>query len=66
MSDAQGDAWLPAEPAPVVVDTTGAGDAFVGTLAGRLALDDSLADATRVAIRAASESVTWRGARPTS
>lgn len=49
--------------APVVqaVDTTGAGDAFVGTLAVRLAEGRSLVDAARDAIAVASDSVTRLG-----
>lgn len=35
-----GSAWVPAVPAPAVVDQTGAGDAFVGTLTARLVLGD--------------------------
>ncbi|WP_082822963.1 ribokinase [Microbacterium sp. T32] len=46
-------------PAPVVmaVDTTGAGDAFAGVLAGRLALGDSLHHATARAVDVASRIV---------
>jgi ribokinase len=52
--------------APVVkaVDTTGAGDAFAGALAARLALGDSLVDAARYAGRVAATSVTALGAQP--
>jgi len=52
-------------PAPFleVVDTTGAGDAFAGALAAELAAGSELIDAARVAVRAASLSVTARGAR---
>lgn len=52
---------LPGVPAPSVVDQTGAGDTFVGTVTARLALGDSLADATRLALAAASLSVGGRG-----
>jgi ribokinase len=45
------------------VDTTGAGDAFVGTLAAALAHDASLRDAVRTAVTAAAETVTHLGAR---
>jgi 2-dehydro-3-deoxygluconokinase len=45
---------LPAVPAPRLVDQTGAGDALVGTVAGRLALGDSLLEATRLGTAAAS------------
>ncbi len=52
-------------PAPVVevVDTTGAGDTFCGALCAELAAGASLADAARVAVRAASLSVMASGAR---
>jgi len=44
------------------VDTTGAGDCFVGTLAARLALGDDLVTAAVAANRAAARSVTRPGA----
>ncbi len=50
-------------PAVTVKDTTGAGDTFNGVLAARLARGDALALATRVAVVAASLSVTAVGAR---
>ncbi len=52
-------------PAPVVevVDTTGAGDAFVGALASQLAAGRSLREAAAAAVEAASRSVTMPGAR---
>ncbi len=52
-------------PAPEaeVVDTTGAGDTFVGALAARLAAGDSLSDATRYAVRAGAVAVTKEGAQ---
>ncbi len=46
-----------------VVDTTGAGDSFVGALAAELACGADLYEAARVAVRAASMSTTARGAR---
>ena len=51
-------------PAPGVdvVDTTGAGDAFVGALAAQLALGTELSDAVRFAVVAASKSVEMVGA----
>lgn len=51
-------------PAPGVnvVDTTGAGDAFVGALAAKLALGTDLGDAVRFAVGAASKSVEMVGA----
>ncbi|MBW0135805.1 bifunctional hydroxymethylpyrimidine kinase/phosphomethylpyrimidine kinase [Pseudonocardia abyssalis] len=50
-------------PTATVRDTTGAGDTFNGVLAARLAAGDALADAVRVAVRAASVSVGAVGAR---
>jgi ribokinase len=44
-----------------VVDTTGAGDAFVGVLAARLSRGDDLLDGADAAMRAASESVRHAG-----
>ena len=52
---------VPGFPAPAVVDQTGAGDCLTGTLAGRLALGDSLADAVRLATTAAALSVQGQG-----
>lgn len=46
-----------------VVDTTGAGDTFAGALAAEVATGTDLIEATRVAVGAASLSVTARGAR---
>jgi ribokinase len=59
------DGHLAQIPAPVVTvkDTTGAGDTFNGVLAARLACGDALTVATRVAVVAASLSVTEVGAR---
>jgi len=50
-------------PAVEVRDTTGAGDTFNGVLAVRLAAGDELGAAVRVAIAAASLSVSHSGAR---
>jgi ribokinase len=52
-------------PAPIVevVDTIGAGDTFCGALCAELAAGAALSDAARVAVRAASLSVTSPGAR---
>lgn len=52
-------------PAPILdaVDGTGAGDAFVGALAAELAAGTTLLEAARIAVRAASMSVTVPGAR---
>ncbi|EDX21140.1 sugar kinase (PfkB family) [Streptomyces sp. Mg1] len=52
---------LPAVPT-TVVDTTGAGDAFAGVLAARLAAGDSLLDAARLGIAAGSLAVRVSGA----
>jgi len=52
---------LPVVPAPAVVDQTGAGDAFTGTLAARLALGDPLIEAARLGLAAASLAVGGRG-----
>lgn len=54
---------FPGFPAPGVVDTTGAGDAFCGTLAAWLAAGASLPDAIRAANAAGSLSVRAAGAR---
>ncbi len=52
---------VPALTAPRVVDQTGAGDCLTGTLAGRLALGDSLRDAVQLAVAAAALSVQGQG-----
>jgi ribokinase len=52
-----------AAPQVEVVDTTGAGDAFVGALATRLARGDSLEDAVAYAVRAGAAAVTKEGAQ---
>ena len=54
-------AWVDAVPAPSVVDQTGAGDAFVGTLTARMVLGDSLAAAARFGAAAASLVVGGKG-----
>lgn len=53
-----------AAPGVKVVDTTGAGDAFVGALAARLRLGDDLMNAAHWAVAAASVSVTRPGTIP--
>ncbi|MER6784064.1 ribokinase [Streptomyces sp. NPDC000658] len=53
---------LPAIPADVV-DTTGAGDAFTGVFAARLAAGDSLLEAARLGIAAGSLAVRTPGAQ---
>jgi ribokinase len=50
-------------PKVKVVDTTGAGDAFVGALAARLAADTPLKDAVAYAVRAGAAAVTEAGAQ---
>ncbi len=50
-------------PKVEVVDTTGAGDAFVGALAARLAADALLKDAVAYAVRAGAAAVTEAGAQ---
>ncbi|PXY22569.1 PfkB family carbohydrate kinase [Prauserella muralis] len=56
-----GVAELPAVPAREVVDQTGAGDVFTGTVAARLALGDGLLDAARLGTAAAALSVRGQG-----
>jgi ribokinase len=46
-----------------VVDTTGAGDAFVGALAVQLGRDASLEEAVPYAVRAGAAAVTKEGAQ---
>lgn len=53
---------VPAAEATRVVDTTGAGDAFVGVLAARLSQGQSLCRATASAVAAATQSVSRPGA----
>jgi ribokinase len=53
---------IPAIPAPVT-DTTGAGDAFVGVFAARLAAGDSLMQAARLGTAAGSLAVRTAGAQ---
>lgn len=54
---------LPAPRVPVI-DTTGAGDAFVGALAAELARGGDLADAVESGVAAGALAVQWRGAQP--
>lgn len=49
--------WQSAFPAPKVVDQTGAGDVFVGTVTARLALGDDLTTAVRIGAAASSLAV---------
>lgn len=53
---------LTVRPAGAVLDTTGAGDCFVGTLAARLAAGDGIEAAIAAANEAAARSVTRPGA----
>lgn len=64
ISDASGEIAVAGVKASNVVDTTGAGDTFVGALGARLAVGDDLRAAVRAAVAAGAESVSWRGARP--
>jgi ribokinase len=61
-SDGESTEHLPT-PRVDVVDTTGAGDAFVGALAASLARDYSLEDAVAYAVRAGAAAVTKEGAQ---
>ena len=56
-----GDRWVPAAPAPPIVDGTGAGDVFAGTVAARLAHGAALIDAVRGGTAAAARSLGGRG-----
>jgi 2-dehydro-3-deoxygluconokinase len=55
--DAETVHWQPAFPAPKVVDQTGAGDVFAGTVTARLALGDDLSTAVRIGAAASSLAV---------
>ncbi|MFD1715512.1 ribokinase [Amnibacterium flavum] len=59
-----GDNAVPADLVDDVVDTTGAGDSYCGTLAARLAAGDGPDTAMRAASAAAGASVRWMGAQP--
>lgn len=52
---------VPGIPAERVVDQTGAGDCLAGTVAARIALGDSLVDAVRLGVAAASLSLQGQG-----
>lgn len=62
VDDGSGAVHIPAA-AVDAVDTTGAGDAYVGTVAARLLAGDSLVDAARMATRVAAFAVSHRGAQ---
>ncbi len=59
--EGQDKTWIDSIPAPAVVDQTGAGDAFVGTLTARLVLGDTLPAAARYGAAAASLVVGGKG-----
>ncbi|NRD87951.1 ribokinase, partial [Burkholderia pseudomallei] len=61
---ADGDARHYPAPRVAPVDTTAAGDTFIGGFAARLAAHDAPHDAIRFAQRAAALSVTRAGAQP--
>jgi ribokinase len=61
-ADADSTGHLPA-PETEVVDTTGAGDAFIGALAAKLARDAPLEEAVSYAVRAGAAAVAKEGAQ---
>lgn len=61
LESADGSVWVPAIPAPAVVDQTGAGDSFVGTLTARLVLGDSFPTAALYGAAASSLVVGGKG-----
>ena len=61
-AEEEDEGYVPA-PEVEVVDTTGAGDAFVGALALRVAREDSLRQAVGYAVRAGAAAVTREGAQ---
>ncbi len=61
--DGEGAFWFRPSAEIEVVDTTGAGDAFCGALAAKLAEGAGFEDAVRFAVAAGSCSVTRRGAQ---
>jgi ribokinase len=63
IADAVGERIHPGVAAPDVVDTTGAGDVFVGTFAAAIAAGDDDDAAIRRAGTAATAAVAWREAR---
>lgn len=62
-ADRSGSGHAPAPDGADVVDTTGAGDAFVGALAARLAVGESLEEAVRTGVRAGTFAVQSPGAQ---
>ncbi|HEX4250647.1 MAG TPA: ribokinase [Pseudonocardia sp.] len=63
VTDAEGTTTAIGSPPATVVDTTGAGDAFAGVLAARLAAGDSLLEAARWGTAAGSLAVRATGAQ---
>lgn len=63
VADADGTHRIPAAPV-TAVDTTGAGDAFIGALAVGLARGETLPDAARLASRVGAFAATGQGAQP--
>lgn len=63
VADASGATRVPS-PRVDAVDTTGAGDAFVGALAYRLSEGDGLVEAARLAARVGAAAVRGSGAQP--
>lgn len=61
-NDTRSSRHFPAAKVELIVDTTGAGDTFLGGLTSRLAIGDSLQDAIDFASRAAAVAVTRPGA----
>ncbi|MFD3683543.1 PfkB family carbohydrate kinase [Nocardiopsis sp. NPDC058631] len=61
LATAEGSTWVDAVPAPLVLDQTGAGDAFLGTLSARMVLGDGFERAARLAAAVASLNVGGRG-----
>ncbi|MEP7034468.1 MAG: PfkB family carbohydrate kinase [Dermatophilaceae bacterium] len=64
VSDSMNELSIPASKPTAVVDTTGAGDAFIGSLAALLAQGRPLVEAAKGATIAAAKAVEWSGARP--
>ena len=64
ISDAENEVSIPASAATSVVDTTGAGDVFVGSVAALLAAGHKLLEAAKGGAVAAAQAVQWAGARP--
>jgi ribokinase len=62
-ADSSGSGHVPAPPVDAVVDTTGAGDAFVGALAAEVASGSSLERATTIGVLAGTFAVTRFGAQ---